>query len=212
MDGLTASPSSGPPASCLLLAWGNRSRGDDALGPLLLDRIQHWLEQQLPAYRQFVVCVEDQQLQIEHVLDLQGRQAVLFIDAAIGLSEPFETTAINPCRDSSFSSHALSPQALLQAYQDVLGTSPPSCQLLGLRAGQFSLDSAPSPRALADLDLAEAWLRGWVRQRVSTPGRTPPADDPAVQTGREPAARQPSASSEQETGPVAGGRSPPRTR
>ncbi|MCO5979114.1 hydrogenase maturation protease [Ideonella oryzae] len=167
MDGLTPLPPSDPPAARLLLAWGNRSRGDDALGPLLLDRIQRWLAQQPAALRRAVECLEDQQLQIEHLLDLQGRQTVLFIDAAVGLQTPFSAMALTPCRDSSFTSHALSPQALLQAYRDVLGERPPPCQLLGLRASQFGLDSAPSPQALADLDAAEAWLRAWLQQATA---------------------------------------------
>lgn len=162
-------------APCLLLAWGNRSRGDDALGPLLLDRIRQWLQRQPMACRLSVDCVEDQQLQIEHVLDLKGRQTVLFIDATMGLNTPFSQDMLSPCRDSSFTSHALSPQALLQAYQDVLGESPPPCRMLGLRASQFDLDRAPSPQALTDLDLAETWLQSWLRQNAApAPARPAP--------------------------------------
>lgn len=166
MDGLSAPPSARPPAPCLLLAWGNRSRGDDALGPLLLDRIQRWLMQQPALQHRAVECLEDQQLQVEHLLDLRGRRVVLLIDAMVGLQAPFSTTALTPCRDASITSHALSPQALLQAYQDVFGDTPPRCLLLGLRAAQFGLDNPPTPQALSDLDLAERWLRSWVPQNA----------------------------------------------
>lgn len=166
MDGLTTPISPRPPAPCLLLAWGNRSRGDDALGPLLLDRIQRWLMQQPAPLRAAVECLEDQQLQVEHLLDLRGRRTVLLIDAMVGLQAAFSAMPLTPCRDSSFTSHALSPQALLQAHQDVLGEAPPPCMLLGLRAAQFGLDSPPAPQALADLDVAEAWLRTWVQQNA----------------------------------------------
>ena len=175
MDDLTTPPPARPPAPCLLLAWGNRSRGDDALAPLLLDRIQRWLIQQPASQHRAVQCLEDQQLQVEHVLDLQGRRAVLLIDAAVGMSAPFSTMALTPCRDSSFTSHALSPQALLQVYQDVLGEVPPPCLLLGLRADQFGLDHPPTPQALADLDLAEAWLRTWVQQNTAVEAAEPGA-------------------------------------
>ena len=166
MDGLTAPPSARPPAPCLLLAWGNRSRGDDALGPLLLDRIQRWLMRQPALQHRAVECLEDQQLQVEHLLDLRGRRVVLLIDAMVGLQAPFSTTALTPCRDASITSHALSPQALLQAYQYVFGDTPPRCLLLGLRAAQFGLDNPPTPQALSDLDLAERWLRSWVQQNA----------------------------------------------
>ncbi len=52
----------------LVLGYGNPSRGDDALGPLLLDFIQQHLDTS-----QFEI-VTDFQLQIEHALDLQNRE------------------------------------------------------------------------------------------------------------------------------------------
>ena len=173
MDSLTSHTRCASPAPCLLLAWGNRSRGDDALGPLLLDRIQHWLEGQPLAYRWSVECLEDQQLQIEHLLDLRGRQNVLFIDATMGLQTAFSASTLTPCRDHSVTTHALSPQAVLQAYQDVLGEPPPPCQLLGLRAGRFGLDNAPSPQALADLAEAEVWLQSWLQRCVPRAAAVP---------------------------------------
>ena len=63
----------------VVFAVGNPSRGDDAIGPLLLERLADWLVVEGLA-DQFEL-VEDFQLQIEHVLDLQGRQLALFIDA-----------------------------------------------------------------------------------------------------------------------------------
>ncbi len=60
--------------SVVVFAVGNPSRGDDALGPLLMA----WLEQQA---RPGVQLVGDFQLQIEHALDLEGHPLALFIDA-----------------------------------------------------------------------------------------------------------------------------------
>lgn len=156
-------PTDGAP--WLLIAWGNRSRGDDALGPLLLDRLQAWLAQNERAPARQVAGIEDQQLQVEHALDLLGRQAVLFIDAALDLPQPFVTEAVQPGRDGSFSSHALSPQAVLQAHLDVCGCPPPPCTLLKLRARAFALGSPPGAQALEDLALAEAWARDWLTHR-----------------------------------------------
>jgi hydrogenase maturation protease len=65
-------------ASWLVLAVGNPSRGDDALGPALLERLR---DAGVDAAGD-VELLTDFQLQIEHALDLQGRQAVLFVDAA----------------------------------------------------------------------------------------------------------------------------------
>lgn len=70
-------------APLLVLGWGNPSRGDDALGPMLVDALVAYAGRALPAGT--VDCLSDYQLQIEHALDLVGRERVLFVDAARGL-------------------------------------------------------------------------------------------------------------------------------
>ncbi len=143
----------------LVLAWGNLSRGDDALGPLCLAA----LREQLPdAMNGQVEFLEDYQLQIEHALDLIGRKKVLLIDASLNCAAPFEVTDLQAAQDASFTTHALSPQALLQVYQDIQGESPPPCTLLAIRGENFELGEAPGPAALANLARALAWAHGWL--------------------------------------------------
>ena len=72
----------------VVIGWGNDARGDDALGPLLLRRIAE--------ARPELDIVEDYQLQIEHALDLEGYDAVVFVDASRGLTEPFVFREIAP--------------------------------------------------------------------------------------------------------------------
>jgi len=143
----------------LVLAWGNPSRGDDALGPLCLAA----LREQLPdSWQDQVDFLEDYQLQIEHALDLVGRQRVLFIDASLNCPAPFQVVALRPAQDASLTTHALSPQALLQVYLEVQGTAPPPCTLLAIRGEQFELGAPPSPAALAHLKSALAWASQWL--------------------------------------------------
>ncbi len=143
----------------LVLAWGNPSRGDDALGPLCLTA----LREQLPAFLQDQVeFLDDYQLQIEHALDLVGRQRVLLIDASLSCLAPFEVTELRAAQDASLSTHALSPPALLQVYQDLQGTPPPPCTLLAIRGEQFELGAPASPAALAHLTSALAWAGQWL--------------------------------------------------
>lgn len=146
-------------APTLVLAWGNLSRGDDALGPLCLaalrDRVSDSLKDQ-------VEFLEDYQLQIEHALDLIGRQRVLFIDASLSCPAPFEVTGLRPGQDASFTTHALSPQALLRVYQDMQGAPPPPCTLLAIRGESFELGEPPSAAALAHLEHALAWSSQWL--------------------------------------------------
>ncbi|TPQ25806.1 hydrogenase maturation protease [Methylomonas koyamae] len=127
----------------LLLACGNPSRGDDALGPLLLEALAEHADPDL------VECIVDFQLQIEHSLDLQDRQLVIFIDASV--REPsFEFTMLTPEPALSHTTHALSPAALLGVYRSLHGEPPPA-YLLSIRGHSFELGEALSPAAQANL-------------------------------------------------------------
>ena len=78
----------------VVFAIGNRSRGDDAIGPLLLERLAPWLEAESQAGG--FELIDDYQLQIEHALDLVGRSRVLFVDASLTCSAPFEAMQLQP--------------------------------------------------------------------------------------------------------------------
>ena len=87
--------------STLIFGYGNPSRGDDALGPLLLERLA---ADGLPD----IECLTDFQLQVEHALDLEGRDLVLFIDAHVSCQPPFAFTALLPEGDRSYTTQRIS--------------------------------------------------------------------------------------------------------
>lgn len=104
---------------CLIIGIGNPSRGDDALGPLAIERLAAL---NLPD----VELLTDFQLQVEYLLDLAGRKDVVFIDATMDSRvEAYAFQQIRAVADDSYSSHALSPQALLAAYERHYGRPPP---------------------------------------------------------------------------------------
>jgi hydrogenase maturation protease len=141
-------------APILVFGWGNPSRGDDALGPLFVERIE---AMNLP----HVECLTDFQLQVEHALDLKGHQRVLFVDASIDTAT-ITATRIEPNRDTTFSSHAMSPQSVMQTYLDIEGSPPPPCWLLAVGARSFELGDPLSADAAANLDTAVAWAIDWL--------------------------------------------------
>jgi hydrogenase maturation protease len=145
-----------PVPPLLVFGWGNASRGDDALGPLAVERLRAALHD---AGR--VECLDDYQLQIEHALDLLGRERVLFIDASLDCEAPFEARPLHAARDASITTHALSPQALMQVFSDVHGMPAPPCTLLAVRGERFELGEPPSPAALAHLAAALRWAQDW---------------------------------------------------
>lgn len=146
-----------PVAPLLVFGWGNLSRGDDALGPLFVGQLRAAV-----AADPRVEFLDDYQLQIEHALDLVGRQQVLFVDASLNCVAPFEVTPVSPAQDASFTTHALSPQALLKVYCDVQAQAPPPCVLLAIRGEGFELGAPPGPAALENLDAALRWAGNWL--------------------------------------------------
>jgi len=144
----------------LVFAWGNPSRGDDALGPLFIERLEA-LAAAHPQWQRYE-ALTDFQLQIEHALDLRGRQRILFVDASMACTAPFAVSSLVRERDTSFSSHSLSPQALLQVYRDLDGDEPPPAQLLAIRGERFELGEDLSAAARTHLDAALAWTAAWL--------------------------------------------------
>jgi hypothetical protein len=69
------------PRPLLVLAIGNPSRGDDALGPLFASARGELARRR--DRRGQVELLTDFQLQIEHALDLVGRARVVFVDASV---------------------------------------------------------------------------------------------------------------------------------
>ena len=62
---------------------------------------------------------------------------------------------------TSFTTHALAPEALLQVYCELERAEPPPCTLLAIRATAFELGGgARCEQALADLALALTWAMG----------------------------------------------------
>jgi len=146
-------------APLLVFGWGNRSRGDDALGPLFVERLRERLGD-----TSHVDFLDDYQLQVEHALDLVGRERVLFVDASTNSHAAFVVSSIEPHRDATFTTHAVSPAAVLQVFVELNPTTaPPPCTQLAIRGERFELGEAPSEAALRNLEQALSWARDWVR-------------------------------------------------
>jgi hydrogenase maturation protease len=151
-------------APVLVFACGNPSRGDDALGPALAQRIEADLADEVAVGR--LEVLSDFQLQVEHALDLVGRTCVVFVDAAVAGPVPFEWSRVQTVRDATFSTHALSPAAVLAAYRDALGDEPPPAHLLAVRGRGFELGAPLSAEAAANLEAAADFVVAWLRQAV----------------------------------------------
>ena len=163
----------------LVLIWGNPSRGDDALGPELARRLETASAER---WGSSVEILTDFQLQPEHAADLDGRDLVLFADASIRADPPFSFARVRPAADASFTSHAMSPAAVLAAFTAAFGREPPPAWLIEIRGDAFELGDPIGASAAVNLEVAvafalrlldapspAAWDAAAARQRCSAP-------------------------------------------
>lgn len=135
------------------------SRGDDALGPLFIEQLSALLGE---AEGVDIECLTDFQLQVEHALDLADRTRVLFVDASLRCAAPFEVRTLQSAQDASFTTHAMSPVAVMHVFRQLHGRAPPPCTLLAIRGERFELGEPPSEGALSNLAAALLWSQDWL--------------------------------------------------
>ena len=138
--------------STLIFTWGNPSRGDDAIGPTIYDRLQ---QENL----QSVELLTDFQLQIEHALDLENRQRILFVDASISAAAPFEFHRLKATEDETYTTHAMSPESLLYVYNKVNRQPVMPAYMLAIRGYEFELGRPLSGKAKANLSQALEFIK-----------------------------------------------------
>jgi hydrogenase maturation protease len=150
-------------APLLVFGWGNLSRGDDAAGPLFVQQLSALYGSALAGQVDFL---EDYQLQIEHALDLVGREQVLFVDASLNATAPFEATTLHPARGANFTTHAMSPESVMQVYRELRCAEPPPCTLLAIRGMSYELGALPCEALLGHLASALSWGESWIARSL----------------------------------------------
>lgn len=132
----------------LILGWGNPGRGDDGLGPAFVEALS---DAELPG----VATDCDYQLQVENAAEIARYDRVLFVDADRTGAEPFRLGRLHPESASvTFSTHSVSPQAVLALARDLFQAEP-EAWLLGIRGYEFDeLEERLSSGAQHNLEAA----------------------------------------------------------
>lgn len=141
-------------APILVFGIGNPSRGDDAIGPLIIERLSR---QQRAGGLAGIDLLTDFQLQPEHALDLRGRALVIIVDASLDARTPFALSRPSADLTLAHSTHSTSPQQLLAVYARLYGV-PPTVQLLAVRGYRFELGEELTSMARANLDAAASQI------------------------------------------------------
>ena len=146
--------------SILLIGYGNLGRLDDALGPMLAERIDKLA---LPG----VTVDADYQLTVEHGEQASRFDTVLFVDACTIGPEPFWVAKIagNDGR-ASFSSHSCSPEGVLAIARDLFGHEP-EAYVMGIRGYAFNeFGQRLSDEAAGNLEAAIAYVETSLRKHT----------------------------------------------
>ena len=85
---------------------------------------------------------------------MQSRKLVVFVDAAAAGPEPFSFETVQPEKDAGYTTHAMTPGAVLRVLEQVAYEDPPAARLLAIRGYGFDLGSSLSEEARENLEKA----------------------------------------------------------
>ena len=139
-----------------LFFWGNPSRGDDAIGPILHQIIKQFIDKF--SLKQ-IQLVEDFQLQPEHVCDIDKDAYIIFIDASCQSAPPYQIMRVLGTEKIGYSSHSLSPAALLTLYQQTQHKSSPPAFIVSVRGYAFDLGAPLSKPAEENIKRVTPFLK-----------------------------------------------------
>ncbi|MCW8921336.1 MAG: hydrogenase maturation protease [Sedimenticola sp.] len=145
----------------VIIGYGNPSRGDDAVGPLLIEELEQ--EERVINSPSEYELITDFQLQIEHVTDLEERKLLLFVDASLSAKPPFEFSRLTPGMDHSYTSHSLTPATLLSIFETVFKQPSPPAYLLKIPGYQFDLGMPLSQKSSHHLKQAKHFIHALIK-------------------------------------------------
>ncbi|HUT76695.1 MAG TPA: hydrogenase maturation protease [Polyangia bacterium] len=142
----------GSAARILVYGYGNPGRLDDGLGPAVAEELAAL---GLPG----ITVDSNYQLSVEDAAAVAAHDVAIFVDADTAGPEPFWFDRLEPRRETSFSTHSVSPQAVLALAADLLGSRAEG-YLLGIRGYEFNeFGEGLSAGARDNLGAAVGFLR-----------------------------------------------------
>jgi hypothetical protein len=83
---------------------------------------------------------------------------VVFVDAAAGGPQPFSFEPVSPEPDAGYTTHAMTPGAVLRVFGQITREKAPPARLLGIRGYAFDLGAPLSRTARSNLAASVAFL------------------------------------------------------
>jgi hydrogenase maturation protease len=151
----------------LIIGIGNPGRGDDGLGAALAAGLAGIDPEDLPEGAVFeipgrsVSAVWKYQLNIEDAALVGDYDTVVFADASSQSEEPVTLGEIAPAAAIAFTTHELSPPAVLALCEELYGRSPGG-HLLAIRGYSWELGESLSPEARRNLTVSAERLAAFL--------------------------------------------------
>jgi hydrogenase maturation protease len=139
----------------LVLGYGNPGRQDDGLGPAVAAEIDGLGWPNVTAY-------DNYQLNIEDALEIAEHDVVWFVDAAKAGLSPYDVRDLSAASSIEFTSHIVSPEAILAIARQYYGKSPQAF-LLAIRGYQFEFVEELTAGAADNLRVALTMLTDKLR-------------------------------------------------
>ena len=154
------------PASFLVFGYGNPGRQDDGLGVACVEALEQWaaVERQ-PG----LVFDSNYQLNIEDALAVAGHDGVLFADATRAPVARFALRRIAPLAATAFSTHAMTPEAVLALCAELYGKRP-AAWLLTIQGHSWEPNAVMTAEARANLAAALAFVKPLLRNPLTSEG------------------------------------------
>lgn len=138
----------------IVIGIGNDLRGDDGIGPRVVDAIRARVDLETMTVQQLVPELAEK---------IQHARRVLFVDASLACDEP--CLAQLEASDHRGLGHACSPAALL-AWTKLAYERQPESWLLSVPGTTFELGEGLSPQAAAHLPKALEQVESWLIQCI----------------------------------------------
>jgi hydrogenase maturation protease len=150
------------PKKILVFGIGNPGRGDDGLGPKLIERLDHDLQTRAEFKIPADVCDFQfrYQLNVEDAFTIKDYEVIVFADAAASGGEA-ALTEIFPSDAIAFTTHRMSPPSVLALCHELYGLTP-KAYILSIRGYVWDLGEGLSPRAEENLRLAMDLVRNFL--------------------------------------------------
>jgi hydrogenase maturation protease len=142
----------------LVIGYGNPGRKDDGLGPALAEAVTARNLRGVSVEQNYQLMVEDAAQVAEHDL-------VVFADAHRSCEPPFMLAEVEPDPEPSFSTHSVSPGAVLSLAREHFGATT-KAYILGIRGYDLeSFEEGLTDQARANLDQAIEFIGPFLEAR-----------------------------------------------